>query len=152
MSSPLRDRLREDMKTAMRAKDKERTTVLRGMMSAITYADKATGVAVDDERARQALRQIAKKHDESILQFEQAGRADLATHERQQLAVLQSYLPQALPDAELLAAVDAAIARTGARSPADLGNVMKDLAQTLSADQAPRKRLSELIRTRLAAR
>ena len=58
MSSPLRDRLREDMKTAMRAKDKERTTVLRGMMSAITYADKATGVAVDDERARQALRQI----------------------------------------------------------------------------------------------
>ena len=151
VSSPLRDRLREDLKTAMRAKEKEKTTVIRGALSAITYADKATGVAVDDDKARAELRRIVKKHEESITQFAQAGRADLADHEREQMRLLQAYLPQALPDAQLRAAVDDAIRRTGAHAPSDLGLVMKELGKTLSADQAPRKPLSDLIKSRLAA-
>ena len=151
-TSALRERLREDLKAAMRAKEKERTTVIRGALSAITYADKATGVAVDDEKARAELRRIAKKHDESILQFTQAGRTDLADHERAQLAILQTYLPQALPEAQLRAAVDAAIAATGARTAADLGAVMKEVGKTLSADQAPRKQLADIVKAQLASK
>lgn len=148
-SSPLRDRLREDLKAAMRSKDKERTTVIRSILSAITYADKATGVEVDDERARQELRRMVKKHEESIQQFAQAGRADLTEREQAQLSIVQAYLPQAKSEAELAAAVDAAIQRAGAKGPGDLGAVMKEATKTLSADEAPRKVLADLIKARL---
>jgi uncharacterized protein len=151
VAGALRERLREDLKVAMRARDKERSTVVRAALSAITYADKATGTPVDDDGARAELRRLVKKHEESITQFTQAGRADLAAAERAQLAILQTYLPRALDDGALRAAVDAAIGRVGARTAADLGTVMRDLTATLSADAAPRKPLTELVKARLAA-
>ena len=119
-----RQRLEDDLKSAMRAGDATTRDAIRYLLSAVKNAEidaRGTGVAAD---ADAALRKVAKQLADAIDQYRSAGRDDLAEHENAQLNVLKRYLPQEMSDDELQAVVGAAIAETGASGPKDMGRVM----------------------------
>src|SRR5919107_1179104 len=119
-----RQRLEDDLKTAMRAGDTTTRDAIRYLLSAVKNAEidaRGTGVAAD---ADAALRKVAKQLADAIDQFRAAGRDDLADHENAQLEVLKRYLPQEMSDDELQAAVAAAISESRASGPKDMGRVM----------------------------
>ena len=129
------DRLDQDAKEALRAKDKVRLGVVRRARAAITDAEKRPGVAADgglDEEGRIAvLAKLAKQHKESIAQFTAGGRTDLVAREQAELAVLETYLPAEADDAEVEAVVREVIASVGASGPRDMGKVMKPAMERL---------------------
>ena len=122
--SELKQQLNEDMKTAMRAKDKERLGVIRLILAAIKQREVDERIALDDAQVLAVLDKMVKQRRDSIDQFQAAGREDLAEKERFELQVIQSYLPAALDEAELEAMVKSAIAETGAASIKDMAKVM----------------------------
>jgi uncharacterized protein YqeY len=126
--STLSERISEDLKTAMKAKDTVALNVVRGLKSAIKYAaiEKlgAEGV-LEDADAIVVVRKEIKKRQDSVEQYEKANRQDLADTEKAEIAVLEKYLPAAMSAAELSKLVDDAIAETGATSKKDMGKVMK---------------------------
>ncbi len=118
-----------DLKTAMLARDSARTTVLRSLKSAITEKEislrtDGTQVELTDTDVQAVLQKAAKQRKDSISQFEAAGREDLASTERAELALIEAYLPKQMDEAEIRALAQAAIAKTGAATPADMGKVM----------------------------
>ena len=120
----LKTRLENDLKDAMREKDKVRLSAIRMIRTAITEKEKAgTGAATEDDVLAIIAKQ-AKQRRDSIAQFEAAGRDDLAAHEAAELAVIEAYLPAQATDEEIRAVVDAVVARTGATSMKDMGKVM----------------------------
>ncbi len=148
----LKDRLKTDLTAAMRARDELTTATLRMTLTAVTneeVAGSSARVLSDDEIVRVIGRE-AKKRREAAEAFDQAGRAELADRERAEGGVLERYLPTQLSDAELDAIVAAAVAEAGATTVRDLGSVMK-LVQPRVAGQADGKRVSEAVRTQLAA-
>jgi uncharacterized protein YqeY len=120
----LKERLTEDMKAAMRASDKERLSTIRMALAAIKQREVDERIVLDDAQVIAVLEKMVKQRKESIAQFEQGGRADLAAKERSEIAVLQSYLPTQLTDAEVDAIIRESIAATGASSVKDMGKVM----------------------------
>lgn len=116
----------EQMKAAMRAKDKERLAGLRGIRAAFIEAIKEEGAGdtLDDDAAVTILRRLAKQRKESITAYETGGRDDLVAEEQAELAVIEGFLPSLADEATTRAWVDEAIAKTGASSPADMGKVM----------------------------
>lgn len=122
--STLKDRLTDDMKQAMRAKDKERLNVLRMALAAIKQREVDERITLDDAQILAVLDKMIKQRKDSIDQFGKAGRDDLVATEAFELEVLQTYLPAPLTDAELDAMVAAAIAESGATSAKDMGQVM----------------------------
>lgn len=118
-------RLEADTKDALRAGEKVRLGVLRRARGTLKNAQIAAGGELSDANAAKALRELVKQHRESIEQFQAGGREDLVAREREELAVLQGYLPQALDEAAVERIVAEAIAETGASAPKDLGRVMK---------------------------
>lgn len=112
----------------------------------MTYADKNAGAPVDDDKIVAELRRIVRKHEESIDQFVAAGHNDAAQLEKVQMAVVCEYIPQSMTAEEIEAAVQAAIASTGAASIKDMGKVMDVIKATLSETKAPRKLVSEAIK------
>jgi uncharacterized protein len=120
----LKERITEDMKTAMRAGEKERLATIRLVLAAVKQIEVDERITLDDARMLAVLEKMVKQRKESIAQFESGGRADLVAKETAELAVIQGYLPAQLSDAELDALVAEAIASTSATTIKDMGKVM----------------------------
>ena len=120
----LKDRITEDMKAAMRAKDSARLGAIRLLQAAIKQKEVDERVTLDDAAVAAIVDKLAKQRKDSIAAFTQAGRQDLADKETAELAVLQAYLPARLSAEEVAAAVKALVAEVGASGPADMGQVM----------------------------
>lgn len=137
--------IEQDLKKAMIAKDEARLSTVRFLKSALKYAAIEKKVEfLNDADVIQIIQKQIKQRRESIDQFEKGGRAELAAREKQEVTVLESYLPKQLGDAELSEAVQAAIQQTGASSKKDFGRVMKILTEKL-AGQAEAKRISDCL-------
>ena len=120
----LKERITEDMKAAMRAKDSARLGAIRLLQAAIKQKEVDERVTLDDAAVAAIVDKLAKQRKDSIAAFTQAGRQDLADKETAELAVLQAYLPARLSAEEVAAAVKALVAEVGASGPADMGKVM----------------------------
>jgi hypothetical protein len=145
----LKQRLTDDMKAAMKAGEKDRLAAIRLINAAIKQKEVDERVVLEDAQVLAILEKMVKQRKDSIAQFEAAGREELAAVERAEIAVIALYLPAKLGEAEVLAAVEAAIAETGASGPADMGKVMGVLKPRL-AGQADMGEVSKLIKQRLA--
>jgi uncharacterized protein YqeY len=120
----LKERITEDMKTAMRSGEKDRLAVIRLLQSAIKQREVDERITLDDAQVTSVLEKMIKQRKESVVAFEKGGRADLVAKENAEIAVLQPYLPAQLSDAELDALITEAITTTGAASIKDMGKVM----------------------------
>jgi len=120
----LKDRVTDDMKTAMRAGDKERLAAVRLLLAAIKQREVDERITLDDGQVLAVIEKMIKQRRESITQFESGGRSDLAAKENAEIGVLQGYLPAQLTPAEVDALIAEAIAATGAASVKDMGKVM----------------------------
>ena len=120
----LKERITEDMKAAMRASEKERLSTIRLLQAAIKQREVDERITLDDAQVLTVLEKMVKQRKESIAQFEQGNRKDLADKERREIELLQAYLPAQLPAVELDALIRDAIAATGAASIKDMGKVM----------------------------
>ncbi|MCU0797543.1 MAG: GatB/YqeY domain-containing protein [Akkermansiaceae bacterium] len=150
--STFAERIQEEIKTAMKAKDAGRLTVLRALKTALTNAaiEKGNLTAVlDDSEALAVVRKQLKQREDSASQFDAANRPELAAKEREEMTILQGFLPAALSADEINALVDAAITETGASGKADMGKVMK-LVQERAAGRADGKTLSQEVAKRLS--
>ena len=120
----LKDRITEDMKTAMRAGEKERLVTIRLILSAVKQREVDERITLDDSQVLAAIEKMIKQRKEAIAQFETGGRADLVAKETAEIAILKAYLPAQMSDAEIDALIAEAIASTGAASIKDMGKVM----------------------------
>jgi uncharacterized protein YqeY len=145
----LKARISDDMKAAMRAKDSARLGTIRLLLAAIKQKEVDERIEPDDAAIGGIVEKLIKQRKDSIGQFQAAGRADLVAAEQAELAVLQTYLPEQLPAAEVEAAVAAAIAESGAAGPKDMGKVMGLLKPRL-AGRADMGQVSALIKARLS--
>lgn len=125
--SDLKTKINEDMKTAMRAKDKERLGVIRLIMAAIKQQEVDTRTTMDDAAVLAVLDKMLKQRRDSISQYQAAGRDDLAQKEQFEVEVVQQYMPEALGEAELEQLIKDAIAASGAQSMKDMGKIMNEL-------------------------
>jgi len=145
----LKERITEDMKAAMRASDKERLSTIRMAQAAIKQREVDERVVLDDAQVIAVLEKMVKQRRESVVQFEQGGRTDLADKEKAEIALLQSYLPAQLSAAEIDAIIGEAIAATGAVSVKDMGKVM-GLVKAKAAGRADMGAVSARIKAALA--
>jgi uncharacterized protein len=120
----LKARIQEDMKNAMRSGDKRRLGVVRLILAAVKQREVDERIELDDTQVLAVLDKMLKQRRESLAQYEQAGRADLADQESFEIGIVQTYLPQPLGPAEIDALIVAAIAETGATGIKDMGKVM----------------------------
>ena len=134
----LKTRIQDDMKAAMRARESERLSAVRFLLAAIKQKEVDSRTELDDAATTAVIEKQIKQRRDSIQQYEQAGREDLAAKERFELSVLEAYMPPALSDAQIDDAIAQAIADSGATSPADMGKVMGPLKAALAgrADMA----------------
>jgi len=146
----LKDRIADDMKAAMRARDAERLSAIRLLVAALRQREIDERIELDDAQTISVVERLSKQRRDSIAQYEQAGRDDLAAREKFELDVLAGYLPQQAGAEELAGAIDAAISETAAASPQDIGKVMSLLKQRL-AGRADLSKVSAQVRERLSA-
>src|SRR5712671_2687857 len=144
----LRDRIADEMRAAMKAREQARVSTLRMLMAAMKNMQVKKGHELDDEEVVEVIAREAKRRRESMDAFEKGGRPELVEKEGAELAVLESYLPERLSDEELAALVDEAIAETGASSPKEIGNVMKALMPKVKG-RADGSAVSTAVRARL---
>ena len=145
----LQERVDSDLKEAMRARDAGKLAVLRGLKSALKYAEIEKGDSgLDDTAATQVIRKQVKQRQDSIESFEKGGRPELAAKEKEEVEVLNAYLPKGLSAEELSRLVRDTIAEVGATSRAQMGAVMKAL-QTKVAGRADGKTLSAEVQKQL---
>jgi uncharacterized protein YqeY len=147
----LRERLDEDLKSAMRAKDSLRMNTVRGLKSAIKYREIELMKPLDEAGILGVVATEIKRRRDSVEQYRAGNRPDLAEKEEAELRILQEFLPQQLSPAELEAKVAEAIARVGAQGPKDMGAVMKALLPDVQG-KADGKVVSELVKQRLAGK
>ena len=124
MSTELKDRIQSDVKDAMRAKAKERLGTLRLVTAAIKQREVDERIEMDDDQVLQVLTKMVKQRQDSITQYTDAGRDDLASKEQAELAIIGEYMPAALSEEELKELVSKALAEAGAQSIKDMGKVM----------------------------
>ncbi len=146
----LKQRLTEDMKAAMKSGDKQRLGVIRLVNAAIKQREVDERIELDDAAVLAVLEKMVKQRKDSVSQYETAQREDLAEIERAEIVVIEHYLPEKLGDAEIQAAIEAAIAQTGATGPADMGKLMGVLKPKL-AGLADMGQVSALVKKRLTA-
>jgi hypothetical protein len=144
----LKDRIQQDVKDAMRAKDKSRLAAIRLITAAIKQREVDERIELDDAQVTAVLDKMAKQRRESISQFEKAGRDDLIAQEVMELEIIQSYLPEQLGEDEINALIDSAMQATGATSIRDMGKVMGQLKPKLQG-RADMSAVSALIKARL---
>jgi len=147
----LKDRITEDMKTAMRAREAERLSAIRLLLAAVKQREVDDRVQADDALVTAVVERLIKQRRDSVAQFEQAGRQDLADRERAEIDTLSVYLPTQASAQEVAAAVAAAIAESGATGPQDMGKVMALLKPRL-AGRADMAAVSASVRASLTAR
>lgn len=145
----LKDRITEEMKTAMRARDTERLGTIRMVQAAIKQREVDERIMLDDVQVLSVIEKMIKTRKESLVQFEAAGRADLAAKESAEIAQLQGYLPAQLSAAEVDTLIKAAIAETGATSIKEMGKVVA-LVKQRAAGQADMAVVSAQIKAALA--
>ena len=145
----LKDQITEDMKTAMRAKDSERLGTIRLLQAAMKQKEVDERITLDDAAIVAIVDKLIKQRKDSITAFEGAGRQDLADKEKAELAVLQAYLPARMSEAEILDAVKAIVAETGAKGPGDMGKVMGVVKARL-AGKADMGQVSAAVKAALA--
>lgn len=146
----LSQRIREDMKTAMKAGEKRRLGVIRLVLAAIKQREVDERIELDDTQTLAVLDKMVKQRRDSIEQFEKAGRNELAEQESFEIGVLQGYMPEALGEAEIDAMIAEAIAGTGAVSLRDMGKVMGQLKPKIQG-RADMGAVSALVKQRLGA-
>lgn len=145
-------KISDDIKNAMRAKDSTALNALRALKSAMTNAaieKGGLGTVLDEPEILVVIRKQIKQRQDSIEQFEKAGRAELAANEKTEIGILSQYLPAALTEEQISGIVDQAVSETGASTKADMGKAMKR-AQELSEGRADGKLLSAAVMKRLA--
>jgi uncharacterized protein YqeY len=145
----LKNRILDDVKTAMRARDKSRLSVLRLITAAIKQIEVDQRIEMDDPAVLQVLDKMVKQRRESLEQYEKAGRDDLATQEQFELDILKDYLPEQLNEAEISALIAQAISDTGASSMRDMGAVMGLLREKVQG-RADMKSVSNAVRANLS--
>ncbi|MCF7984620.1 MAG: GatB/YqeY domain-containing protein [Thiohalocapsa sp.] len=145
----LKQRLQQDMKTAMKAGQKDRLGVIRLINAAIKQREVDERIELDDTEVLAVLDKMLKQRRDSITQYEQAGREDLAAIERFEVGVCKEYMPAALTDAEIDAMVSEAIASAGAGDVKDMGKVMGILKPQMQG-RADMGAVSKLVKSRLA--
>jgi uncharacterized protein YqeY len=146
--SPIKARITEDMKSAMRAQDKERLSTIRLILSEIKKIEVDERIELDEARSLAVLDKMIKQRKDSIQQFTAAGRQELADKEAAEIAVIQQYMPARLGEAEILALVVDAIKQTGAASAQDMGKVMGILKPKLQG-KADMGEVSKLVKSKL---
>jgi uncharacterized protein len=145
----LHDRLTEDLKLAMKARDQLRMDVIRMIKAAVMNKELEIKKDLDDAEMSRVMTTMIKQRRESIEQFEKGQRVELANKERQEIAILESYLPQALSPEQLSAIVDSVIRDTGARSLKEMGSVMKAVMVRVAGQPVDGKQISDLVRSKL---
>ena len=148
----LKDKLVADMTQAMKDKNAAKLSTLRMAKSALMNEENKRGVGtvLTDEEVAKVLTSLVKQRRDSIAQYEAAGRAELAEKEQAELTVLEEYLPKAASAEEVAAAVEAAIAETGASSMKDMGTVMKAALAQLAGKNPDGKLVSETVKAKLS--
>jgi uncharacterized protein len=145
----LKDRITEDMKTAMRAKDSARLSTIRLLLAAIKQREVDERITLEDAQVVGVLDKLVKQRKDSIAAFAQAGRTDLVDKETAEMGVLEAYLPQRLSADEVGAAIAALVAELGASGPGDMGKVM-GAAKTKLAGKADMGMVSAAVKAALA--
>ena len=145
----LKDRISEDMKSAMRARESDRLSAVRLLLAAIKQREVDERITLDDAQIAAVVEKLAKQRRDSITQFEAGGRQDLADREKFELTVLLAYLPEQADASQIAAAVESAIAATGAAGPQDMGKVMAQVRSAL-AGRADMAAVSAQVKARLA--
>jgi hypothetical protein len=145
---PLKDRVTEDMKAAMRAKDSARLSAVRLLLAAMQQKEVDERVVLTDADILAIIDKMVKQRRESIAQFEQAGRNDLAEGEKFEIGVLAGYLPSQLSEAEVAREIEGAVAQTGAKGAKDMGKVMAALKPRL-AGRADMGKAAGLVKAKL---
>lgn len=148
--SELKQRITTEMKAAMRAKDKERLSTIRMMLAELKRIEIDERIELDDTRVITVLDKMSKQRRDSISQFEEAARMDLASAERRELEVIKTFLPQPLTDEELAAIVKQAAEESGAQSMQDMGKVM-GLVKPQVQGRADMGNISKLVKTALTS-
>jgi uncharacterized protein YqeY len=145
----LKEQITEDMKSAMRAKETARLGTIRLLLAAIKQREVDDRIVLDDAAIISTIEKMIKQRKDSISQFEKAGRDDLVAIESAEMVILQAYMPAQMSDAEVQAAVAAALASTGAAGPQDMGKVIGVLKGRL-AGKADMGKVSGLVKAALA--
>lgn len=146
----LRDRISEDMKKALKSRDKLTLDTIRMVLSAIKNKEIEKKRNLDDSLVEALISTLVKQRREAAELYRKGDREELAQKEEKEIAILKAYLPKALSEAELIAIIDAAISETGASSPAEMGKVMK-LVMSKTAGKAEGKIVGALVRKQLSA-
>jgi uncharacterized protein len=144
----LKQRIHEDMKAAMKARQPERLSAIRLLMAAIQQKEIDERKPVDDAAVVSVTERLIKQRRDSIEQFQAAGRTDLVERETAELELLKQYLPQPLSEAEVTAEIEAAVAAAGGTGPQAMGQVMATL-KTRLAGRADMGRVSALVKAKL---
>jgi len=144
----LKERISEDMKTAMRSGEKDRLAVIRLLQAAIKQREVDERITLDDAQVTSVLEKMIKQRKESVVAFDKGGRADLVAKENSEIAVLQPYLPAQLSETELDALIADAISSTGAASIKDMGKVM-GLVKSKAAGKADMGAVGARIKAKL---
>ncbi|MCU7799871.1 MAG: GatB/YqeY domain-containing protein [gamma proteobacterium symbiont of Lucinoma myriamae] len=149
MSQTLKSRLQDDMKNAMRAKEKDRLVVIRGTIAAVKQREIDEQIELDDTQILAILDKLVKQRRDSAQQFRDADRLDLAEKEEMEMGILQEYLPVALTETEIAQLIDEAISTTGAQSMKEMGKVMGMLKPKVQG-RADMSQVSTLIKQKLS--
>ena len=144
MACAMFDKLMDDMKTAMKAHEMAKVNTLRGVIAKVKDLTVNAGKDMTDEAVLSVLSKAVKQREESIAQFEAAGRAELSENEKAEMAILKAYLPEQLSEAAVADIVKAVVAETGATSKKDMGKVMKEVMARVKG-QADGKLVSKLV-------
>lgn len=147
------ERINDDLKASMKAQDAARTGVLRMAKAALMNREIDKRAPLTDDEAVKVLQGLVRQREDSVFQFRKANRPELVRKEEAEIEVLKSYLPAEASDAEIEAAVDKAVAETGASSPKDAGRAIKAALAALQASGRPAdgKKVNEAVRRRLGA-
>jgi uncharacterized protein YqeY len=145
----LKEQIVSDLTAAMKAKEADKLSTLRMVKANLMNRQIDAGRELTDDEVTKALQTLVKQRRDSIEQYEKAGRVDLAAKEASEIAAIEVYLPQAATTDEIAAAVDAAVAETGASSMKDMGAVMKATMAHLAGRSADGKAVSEAVKSRL---
>ncbi len=149
-TATLTTRIRDDVKTAMRSKDKDRLAVLRLITAAIKQIEVDQRITLDDDQVISVLEKMLKQRRDSIEQFSKAGRDELVAQEASEIEIIQEYLPEQLSEDEINSLIDDAINATGAASMKDMGKVMGLLKSKL-AGRADMGSVSKIIKSKLGS-
>ena len=144
----LREKINEDMKSAMKAREADKLGAIRLLLSAVKQREVDERITLDDAGVIAVIEKMIKQRKDSIAQYEKAARQDLADKEKFEIGVLEAYMPKQLAAAEVEAIVAAAVAESGAKGPADMGKVMA-LVKPRLAGRADMGKVSGLVKAKL---